>query len=425
MRKAPSSKSMFRSLRHRDYRLFWFGMVISNIGTWMQRVAQDWLVLVVLGGGAEAVGITTGLQFLPFLLVTPFGGLLADRLPKRTLLLATNSFMGATGLTLGLLVVTGTAQIWHVYVLAFLLGVGTALDNPARQAFVGELVDNGELANAVALNSASFNAARLIGPGVAGVLIGTIGTGPVFLLNAVSFGAPVVALMLLSKPAPAATSTVNGAGAFARLAEGVRYVRGRPDLMLVLLVMFGIGTFGLNFQMTMALMATAIYDKGPHAYGMLGSILAIGSLSGALLAARRTTPRQRLVVGGAIAFGVLEVAAGLMPNYALFAVSLVPIGVLSMTTLTAANGYIQTTVPAHMRGRVLSLYVMILMGGTPAGAPVIGWVAELFGARWSLLGGGILTIACTVLAVLLLARPIGVDLRAVLRQRPVATHTAP
>ncbi|MPY99693.1 MAG: MFS transporter [Actinophytocola sp.] len=416
---------MFRSLRHRDYRLFWFGMVISNIGTWMQRVAQDWLVLVVLGGGAEAVGITTGLQFLPFLLVTPFGGLLADRLPKRTLLLASNTFMGATGLTLGVLVVTGTAEIWHVYVLAFLLGVGTALDNPARQAFVGELVDNGELANAVALNSASFNAARLIGPGLAGVLIGTIGTGPVFLLNAVSFGAPVLALLLLSKPALATTSRADDGGAFARLAEGVRYVRGRPDLMLVLLVVFGVGTFGLNFQMTTALMATAIYDKGPDAYGLLGSILAIGSLSGALLAARRTTPRQRLVVGGAVAFGVLVVVAGLMPNYATFAVSLVPIGVMTMTTLTAANGYIQTTVPAHMRGRVLSLYVMILMGGTPAGAPVIGWVAGLFGARWSLLGGGVLTIACTALAVLIFARPSGVDLRAALRLRPVATHSAP
>nr|WP_034268392.1 MFS transporter [Haloechinothrix halophila] len=417
---------MFRSLRHRDYRLFWFGMVISNIGTWMQRVAQDWLVLVVLGGGAEAVGITTGLQFLPFLLVTPLGGLLADRLPKRTLLLATNTFMGATGLTLGILVVTGTAQIWHVYVLAFLLGVGTALDNPARQAFVGELVDTGELANAVALNSASFNAARLIGPGLAGVLIGTIGTGPVFLLNAVSFVAPVLALMLLSRPAPAAASAADGVGALTRLAEGVRYVRGRPDLMLVLLVIFGVGTFGLNFQMTTALMATAIYDKGPDAYGLLGSILAIGSLSGALLAARRTTPRQRLVVGGAVAFGVMELVAGLMPNYVLFAVTLVPIGVLTMTVLTAANGYIQTTVPAHMRGRVLSLYVMILMGGTPAGAPVIGWVAEQFGARWSLLGGGILTIACTVIAVLVLARPSGVDLRAALRPAPrqAATNSA-
>lgn len=418
---------MFRSLRIRDYRLFWFGMVVSNTGTWMQRVAQDWLVLVVLGGGADAVGITTGLQFLPFLLVTPFGGLLADRLPKRKLLLATNTFMGLTGLALGILVLTGAAQIWHVYLLAFLLGVGTALDNPARQSFVGELVDRDDLTNAVALNSASFNAARLIGPGVAGVLISTIGTGPVFLLNAVSFAAPVLALMLLSKPAPETAPEPDDVSALARLAEGLRFVRGRPDLMLALLVVFGIGTFGLNFQMTTALMATEIYHRGPGAYGLLGSILAIGSLSGALLAARRSRLRQRLIVGGALGFGVMEVAAGLMPNYLLFAVTLVPIGVLTMTVLTAANGYIQTTVPAAMRGRVLSLYVMILMGGTPAGAPIIGWVADLFGARWSLLGGGILTIACTVTAVLWFARPSAAELRHPLRPgtHRVLTHSAP
>ncbi|MPY84304.1 MAG: MFS transporter [Actinophytocola sp.] len=417
---------MFRSLRIRDYRLFWFGMVVSNTGTWMQRVAQDWLVLVVLGGGADAVGITTGLQFLPFLLVTPFGGLLADRLPKRKLLLATNTFMGLTGLALGVLVLTGAAQIWHVYLLAFLLGVGTALDNPARQSFVGELVDRDDLTNAVALNSASFNAARLIGPGVAGVLISTIGTGPVFLVNAVSFAAPVLALMLLSKPAPETAPEPDDVSALARLAEGLRFVRGRPDLMLALLVVFGIGTFGLNFQMTTALMATEIYHRGPGAYGLLGSILAIGSLSGALLAARRSRLRQRLIVGGALGFGVMEVAAGLMPNYLLFAVTLVPIGVLTMTVLTAANGYIQTTVPAAMRGRVLSLYVMILMGGTPAGAPIIGWVADLFGARWSLLGGGILTIACTVAAVLWFARPSAAELRHPLRPaHRVLTHSAP
>lgn len=418
---------MFRSLRIRDYRLFWFGMVVSNTGTWMQRVAQDWLVLVVLGGGADAVGITTGLQFLPFLLVTPFGGLLADRLPKRKLLLATNTFMGLTGLALGILVLTGAAQIWHVYLLAFLLGVGTALDNPARQSFVGELVDRDDLTNAVALNSASFNAARLVGPGVAGVLISTIGTGPVFLLNAVSFAAPVLALMLLSKPAPETAPEPDDVSALARLAEGLRFVRGRPDLMLALLVVFGIGTFGLNFQMTTALMATEIYHRGPGAYGLLGSILAIGSLSGALLAARRSRLRQRLIVGGALGFGVMEVAAGLMPNYLLFAVTLVPIGVLTMTVLTAANGYIQTTVPAAMRGRVLSLYVMILMGGTPAGAPIIGWVADLFGARWSLLGGGILTIACTVTAVLWFVRPSAAELRHPLRPgvHRALTHSAP
>lgn len=411
---------MFRSLRHRDYRLYWFGMFVSNTGTWMQRVAQDWLVLVVLGGGAQAVGITTGLQFLPFLIAAPFGGLLADRLPKRQLLMATNAFMGAVGLTLGVLVLTGTAEIWHVYVLAFLLGLGAAFDNPARQAYVSELVGPEDLTNAIALNSASFNSARLIGPAVAGLLIGFLGPGVVFVINSLTFVAPIVVLLLIRPmlSSPPQTGEVEAVGALSRLRGGVAYVRSRPDLVMVLIVMFGVGTFGMNFQMTMALMAAQVYHKGPSEYGLLGTVMAVGTLTGALVAARRKVPRRRLVVGGAVLFGALELTAGLMPTYWLFALSLVPIGVLVMTVLTAANAYIQTTVPSHLRGRVMSLYLMILMGGTPAGAPVIGWVASAFGPRWSLLGGGILTIACTVLAFALLASRSGLALRAQWRPRP-------
>lgn len=411
---------MFRSLRHRDYRLYWFGMFVSNTGTWMQRVAQDWLVLVVLGGGAQAVGITTGLQFLPFLIAAPFGGLLADRLPKRQLLMATNAFMGAVGLTLGVLVLTGTAEIWHVYVLAFLLGLGAAFDNPARQAYVSELVGPEDLTNAIALNSASFNGARLIGPAVAGLLIGFLGPGVVFVINSMTFVAPIIALLLI-RPVPSAllsASDGEATGALSRLRDGVAYVRSRPDLVMVLVVMFGVGTFGMNFQMTMALMAAQVYHKGPSEYGLLGTVMAIGTLTGALVAARRKLPRRRLIVGGAVLFGALELTAGLMPTYWLFALSLVPIGMLVMTVLTAANAYIQTTVPTHLRGRVMSLYLMILMGGTPAGAPVIGWVASAFGPRWSLLGGGTLTIACTVLAFALLASRSGLALRARWRPRP-------
>ncbi|PSK98250.1 putative MFS family arabinose efflux permease [Haloactinopolyspora alba] len=418
----------FHSLRHRDFRLYWSGMFVSNVGTWMQRVAQDWLVLEVLHGGGQAVGITTGLQFLPFLLVAPFGGLLADKLPKRKLLVFTNAFMGAVGLALGVLALTGLAEIWHVYVLAFLLGVGTALDNPARQAFVSELVGPDDLTNAIALNSASFNAARLIGPAVAGGLIALVGTGWVFVINGVSFASPIIALIVLRTIAvAAATSDDDQPGALSRLREGVAYIRSRPDLVMVLVVMFGVGTFGMNFQMTMALMATEIYDKGPHEYGVLGSIMAIGTLSGALIAARRRVPRRRLIVGGAVVFGALEVLAGTMPTYLLFAASLVPIGVVAMTVLTAANAYIQTTVPTYVRGRVLSLYIMILMGGTPAGAPIIGWVADQFGARWSLLGGGLLTIGCTVAGFVLLAPRSGIAVRARMRPFPrlVATSTGP
>nr|WP_281373615.1 MFS transporter [Haloechinothrix aidingensis] len=413
-------------MRHRDYRLYWSGMFVSNIGTWMQRVAQDWLVLVVLGGGAQAVGITTGLQFLPFLLVAPFGGLLADRLPKRRLLLATNGFLGGLALVLGTLVLAGAAEIWHVYVLAFLVGVGNALDNPARQAFVSELVGQADVTNAVALNSASFNGARLIGPAAAGGLIALIGTGWLFVINGLSFAAPITMLLLLRVPSTRASSADGDAtGPLGRLRAGVAYVRSRPDLVMVLTIVFGLGTFGMNFQMTMALMATEIYDRGPEEYGLLGSILAIGTLSGALVAARRRLPRLRLIVGGTVLFGVLAVAAGSMPTYATFALTLAPIGVLVMTVLTAANGYIQTTVDHHIRGRVLSLYITILMGGTPAGAPVIGWLAGALGARWSLLAGGTLTALCTALAVAVFARHATFRVRPRLRPLPhvAVTHT--
>jgi MFS family permease len=388
---------MFRSLRHRDYRLYWSGMFVSNAGTWMQRVAQDWLVLVTLGGGAQAVGITTGLQFLPFLLAAPFGGVLADRLPKRQLLIATNTFMGTIGLLLGALVLSGSAEIWHVYVLAFLGGLGTAIDNPARQAYVSELVGPDDITNAIALNSTSFNAARMVGPAVAGVLIALLGPGLVFVLNGLSFAAPIVGLLMI-RPNGVRQRDEEAAGPLSHLADGVRYVRGRRDLLMVMLVMFGVGTFGMNFQMTMALMSAEVYHRGPSAYGLLGTVMAVGTLTGALIAARRKFPRRRLILGAAVAFGSLELAAGLMPTYELFALMLVPVGVLVMTVLTSANAYIQTSVPAEMRGRVLSLYLMVLMGGTPLGAPIIGWVAGELGPRWSLLGGGLLTVACTVLA---------------------------
>lgn len=409
----------FHSLRHRDYRIYWSGMFVSNVGTWMQRVAQDWLVLVVLGGGAQAVGINTGLQFLPFLLVAPFGGLLADRLPRRKLLIFTNGFLGSVGLILGVLVLTGQAQIWQVYVLAFLLGVGTALDNPARQAFVSELVAKDDLTNAVALNSASFNAARLIGPGVAGVLIGLIGTGWVFVVNGLSFTAPIMALIMVGKVRDLLPGGEGSrSSGLSQLREGIAYVRSRPDLVMVLCIVFGLGTFGMNFRLTTVLMATEVYGKGPKEYGVLGSIMAVGTLAGSLLAARRGVPRRQIIVGGAVLFGALEIITGLMPSYILFAIALIPIGVVALTIMTSANAYVQTTVAPHMRGRVMSLYLMIFMGGTPVGAPVIGWVAEEFGPRWSLLGGGLLTMLSTILALVLLAPRSGIVVRTRLRPRP-------
>ena len=414
----------FQSLRnYRGYRLFWSGMLVSNIGTWMQRVAQDWLVLVTLDGGPAALGITTGLQFLPFLLVTPFGGLLADRLPKRQLLMFTNGFLGITGVTLGVLVVTDLAQIWHVYVLAFLLGVGTALDHPARNTFAAELVEPDDLANAVALNSASFNAARLIGPGVAGLLIAAFDTGPVFLLNAVTFAAPIVMLLIIGPNV--IREPRAGPRSERRLVDGVRYVRRRPDLVMVMAIMFFVGTFGMNFQMTMALMATGAFDKGPSEYGILGSIMAIGSLTGSLLAARRAAPRRRVIVGVTLVFALMEVLAAFSPAYWIFALALIPLGIAALTIIATANAYMQTSVDPQVRGRVMALYLMVFMGGTPVGAPIIGWVADVLGPRWSLLGGGLMTGAGTLAVTLLLARRSGIVVRARLRPRPGVRITVP
>ena len=395
----------FRSLRIRDYRLFWSGMAVSNVGTWMQRVAQDWLVLVLSGGSGAALGITTGLQFLPFLLVAPFGGLLADRLPKRYLLMGTNAFMGALAVLLGVLSITGIAQVWHVYVLAFLLGVGTALDNPARQSFVADIVGTDDVANAVALNSASFNAARMVGPATAGLLIAAFGPGPVFLVNALTFAGPPVALALMRGAGAVVTDTVQRRPGMIR--DALRYVRRRPDIVGVLAILFFVGTFGLNFQLTTALMATEVFGLGAGAYGLLGSIMAIGSLAGSLLAARRGRPRRRVVVGAAVAFGLLEIAAGLMPTYWLFALSLVPVGMAALTFITTANAYVQTSVSPAVRGRVMALYLMVFMGGTPLGAPVIGWVGEQFGARWSVTGGGAIALVGTLAATAVMLRRTG------------------
>lgn len=372
----------------------------------MQRVAQDWLVLELTASGM-AIGITTGLQFLPMLLLSPLAGVVADRVAKRRLLQVTNVAMAVPALLLGLLAVTGSAQAWHVYVLALALGVGSAFDAPARQSFVSEIVGPDDLTNAVGLNSASFNAARLVGPGLAGVLIaafggGVVGTGWVILLNAVSYAAPVWALQ--SMDARRLTSPDHGPRQPGMVREGVRYVRGRPDLMLVLAIVFSAGTFGLNFQLTSALMATEVYGKGPTEYGALGSILAIGSLAGALLAASRAVTRLRLVVGAAVVFGLVEIAAGLMPTYLTFALVAPLLGVSALTLITAANSYMQLNTAAGMRGRVMALYLMVFLGGTPVGAPVVGWIGEVFGARWTLLGGGGLTVLGVLVAAALFRR---------------------
>ena len=390
----------FSSLDVRNYRIYAAGAFISNIGTWMGRVAQDWLVLTELTNhSSSALGIVTGLQFLPFLVLAPWAGMIADRYPKRVILAITQSALAISALLLGLLVVTDTAQLWMVYAIALLTGIATAVDNPARQTFVSEMVPRTQLANAVSLNSASFNAGRLIGPGVAGLTIAAFGTGWTLLLNTLTFIAVLVALGLIRRsdlrPAPVLT---RGKGA---IREGIAYVRGRPDIQLVMLLVFVLGTFGMNFQITTALMATQEFHKGPKEYGLLGSVMAIGSLTAALLSARRAKPRLRILLVALVGFTISSGLAALAPTYALFALALVPVGLSALTALTTANAMVQLSVDPAMRGRVMALYMAIFMGGTPLGAPVIGWIGEVWGARWTI---GIGTIAVALVLVVVSVR---------------------
>ena len=375
--------AMFRSLASVNYRLWFAGALVSNIGTWMQRTAQDWIVLTELtDNDAAAVGITMALQLGPQLLLVPWTGLIADRFDKRRILMATQVVMALLGVGLGVLLVLGVATLPIVYGFALALGVTSAIDAPARQAFVSELVSEKDLPNAVSLNSASFNGARLIGPAAAGLLTAALGAGWVFVINGATFAATFVALMLLRRdqlrPAPRAP---RGPG---QLLEGLRYVRSRPDIMLVMTMVFLIGTFGLNFPIFVSTMAKVEFDHGAGEYGILSSVLAIGSVTGALLAARRERPRLGVIVAAAAGFGSSCVIAALMPSYLGFGISLVLVGFTSITLMTTANSTVQVTTAPSMRGRVMAIYMAIFMGGTPLGAPLVGLVANVAGPRWAL-----------------------------------------
>lgn len=387
----------FSSLDVRNYRIYAAGAFISNIGTWMGRVAQDWLVLTELTNhSSSALGIVTGLQFLPFLLLAPWAGMIADRYPKRRILAITQTSLALSSLALGLLVVSGAAELWMVYGIALFTGVATAVDNPARQTFVSEMVPRDRLANAVSLNSASFNAGRLVGPGVAGLTIAAFSTGWTLMLNTLTFVAVLLALASMRRselrPAPA---LARGKGA---IREGVAYVRSRPDIQLVMVLVFVLGTFGMNFQITTALMATKEFGKGPEEYGLLGSVMAIGSLTAALLSARRAKPRLRILLVALVGFTISSGLAAMAPSYALFALALVPVGLSALTALTTANAMVQLSVDPAMRGRVMALYMAIFMGGTPLGAPLIGWIGDVWGPRWTI-GIGTIAIGITLVVV--------------------------
>jgi MFS family permease len=396
-------RGMFRSLRQYNFRVWFLGGLVSNIGTWMQRIAQDWLVLTGLTRhSASAMGVVVALQFAPQVLFLPWTGYVADHVHRRRLLVATQAALGLLALGLGLVTVLGIVRLWQVDVFAFLLGSVTAFDAPARQVFVNDLVGESHLANAVALNSTSFNAARMIGPAVAGLLIAAVGSGWVFLINAASFAAVLGSLMLLR--ADSLHIEYHASRKASGLGEGFRYVWHRADLMTVLVMLLLIGTFGLNFAIYISTMALTTFHGNAGLYGLLTSAFAVGSVSGALYSAHRERPGIKLLGVSAAAFGAGCALAAASPDEILFALALALTGFSALVFITTTNSFMQLTSAPAMRGRVMALRIAVAMGGTPIGAPIVGWVADHIGPRWAMGVGAASGIAALLVAVRYLMR---------------------
>jgi MFS family permease len=393
----------FQSLGVFNYRLWAAGALVSNVGTWMQRTAQTWLVLTqITHNNASAVGFVMALQFAPQVVLAPLTGYAADHIERRKLVLATQLALGLLALALGVLIVAGAVQLWQVYLFAFLLGCVTAFDTPARQTFVSELVGETYLPNAVALNAASFNAARMIGPAAAGILIVLMGTGWVFLINAASFAAVLFSLYFLRvQELHRADRSRRPGGGFA---AGFLYIWRHPELRAAILMILLIGTFGLNFSIFIATMSVSVFHAGAGQYGLSTSIMAIGTVAGALLAARRAKPRIRLLCASATTFGLACTLAALSPGYWIFCVALVLIGVSVQTFTTSTNSLVQLATEPGLRGRVMAILLAVALGGTTVGAPVIGWIADVFSPRWALGLGGASGFMAAIVGLYYLAK---------------------
>ena len=385
----------WRSFRHRNFRIFFWASTLANIGNWAQRVAQDWLVLELTNNNGTYLGLVTAVQFAPVLFFSLYGGKIADRFNKRKVLVLTNTVGGVTSLTLGLLAITNNAELWHVFVLAGILGISTAIEAPVRQVFITEVVGPIDLPNAVALTSANFNAGRLIGPAVSGILIALFGTGASFLVNAVTYIFIVVALYRLNETAffhQVKEKTLGG------IRQGIAYTRARPDIYVVMVLIFFLATFGLNLQIFNALMATKEFELGPASFGIMGTVLAIGSLSGALGAARLEKFRDtKFVIKSGVAFSISVMILSVLPTFTSYLFWLPVCGLTALVTLVSANSIVQTSSDPAIRGRVMGLYLLVFMGGTPFGAPLIGLSSELLGIRPTIAICGLISLLASAL----------------------------
>jgi MFS family permease len=372
-------------------------------------VAQDWIVLTQLTHhDATAVGIVTGLQFAPQLLLLPWSGLAADRFNQRKLLILTQASMGVFASALGILTISGYVRLWHVYVFALVFGAAAALDAPVRQTFVGELVGDEYLPNAIALNSTSFFAGQMIGPAVAGLVIAKIGTGWAFLLNGLSFGAVLLSMYLLRVQDLRTNARASrAAGGFV---EGLRYIWDRTDLRAIVVMLFLIGTFGFNFPIFISTMAVSVFHTDARGFGLLSSIMAVGTISGTLLAAGRDRPKFGTLLAGSGVFGVGCTLAAFSPGYWWFAAALAVIGGAALTFTTATNSMMQLSTRPTMRGRVMAIRVGVALGGTAMGAPIVGWVADQFGPRWSLGIGAVSAFLAALVAVPMMAKAVAAPL---------------
>ena len=396
MRMSVKEDGNWRSFRHRNYRILFPANTVSNIGSWAQRIAQDWLVLELTNNNGTYLGLVTAVQFAPVLFFSLHGGKFADRFDKRKVLVLTNIVGGAASLALGVLVMTDLIALWHVFVLAAVLGISTAIDAPVRQAFTTEVVGQSDLPNAVSLNSANFNAGRLIGPAISGGLIAAFGTGPSFIVNGLSYFFVIAALLNLNEKAFFNLDRPKSDGS---IREGIAYAKARPDIYVVMLMVFFLATFGLNFQIFNALMATQEFGLGPASFGLMGTFIAIGSLSGAIGSARLERFRNtKFVIKGGVAFSISIMTLSIIPNYTLYILWLPICGVTALTTLVSANSIVQTSTDPAIRGRVMGLYLLIFMGGTPFGSPLIGTTTELLGIRPTIaLCGGISLAASLII----------------------------